>query len=328
MRRTVLTRLATGVTGALAASAGLLGGPARGQTWPDKPITVIVPFPPGAVDGLARLVGARASALLGQPLVYRNVAGAGQRIGIEQVARAPKDGYTLGVITNSGFVVGPVLAARASYDPIQDFTAISRCTEAGYVLAVRADLGVRSVADLLARARARPGDLRVGSAGIGSAMHLLAEQMMAAARIQLNHVPYKGEAPMVTDLVGGQIDLAFTTTAGGRAHIDSGKLTALATSGTERSPAFEQLPTLRESGVQATSSAWLGFAAPAGIPAPVRDRLVAAFSQAARDPEVVAAIQRIGSVPKELSGEAFAAAVRQEVSELRELNKTLKLALD
>ena len=186
MRRTVLTRLATGATGALAASAGLLGGPARAQTWPDKPITVIVPFPPGAVDSLARLVGARASALLGQPLVYRNVAGAGQRIGIEQVARAPKDGYTLGVITNSGFVVGPVLAARASYDPIQDFTAISRCTEAGYVLAVRADLCVLCVADLLARARARPGDLGGGSCPFYTSDHSRHVKRAVLVRLRTN----------------------------------------------------------------------------------------------------------------------------------------------
>lgn len=328
MRRTVLNQITLAAASGLVASSGLLPRHGHAQTWPEKPINVIVPFPPGEVDSLARLVGAKASATLGQPFVYRNVAGAGQRIGIEQVARAARDGYTLGVITNSGFIVGPLLAARATYDPIQDFVVISRCTEAGYLLAVRPELGVRSVADLLARARARPGEIKAGSAGIGSAMHLLAEQMMGAAGIQLNHIPYKGEAPMVTDLLGGQIDMAFTTSAGGKAHFESGKLLALATSSAERASAQPQVPTLRESGVDAVSVSWLGFAAPAGIPGPVRDRLVAAFSQAAKDPEVVAAIQRIGSQARELSGDAFAAAVRQEVSDLRELNKKLRIALD
>lgn len=328
MRRLVVSRLARAGAAALATSTGMLPTPGRAQGWPERPINVVVPFPPGAVDSLARLVGSKASAILGQPLVYRNVAGAGQRIGTEQVAKAARDGYTIGVITNTGFVVGPVLAARASYDPVQDFTLITRCTESAYVLVVRSDLGIRSVADLLARARARPGELKVGSAGIGSAMHLMAEQTMAVAGIQLNHVPYKGEAPMVTDLVGGQIDLAFTTSAGGRAHIESGKLTALATTGPERAGALAHLPTLRESGLEVVTVSWLGFAAPAGIPGPVRERLVAAFSQAARDPEVVAAIQRIGSQARELSAEAFASAVRQEVAELRDLNKKLKLALE
>lgn len=328
MRRTVLSQLALAASSGLAVASGLLPRDGQAQTWPDKPINVIVPFPPGAVDSLARLVGAKASTALGQPLVYRNVAGAGQRIGVEQLARAPRDGYTLGVVTNSGFIVGPVLAARASYDPVQDFTVISRCTEAAYYLAVRPELGVRTVADLIGRARARPGEVKVGSAGIGSAMHLLAEQMMGAAGIQLNHIPYKGEAAMITDLLGGQIDMAFTTSPGGKAHFESGKLLALATSSAERLPAQPQVPTLRESGVDTVSISWLGFAAPAGIPGPVRERLVAAFSQAAKDPEVAAAIQRIGGQPRELSGDAFAAAVRQEVSDLRELNKKLRLALE
>jgi tripartite-type tricarboxylate transporter receptor subunit TctC len=325
MRRKLLAFGAALSAGAVAA---WLPRSVGAQSWPDRPITIVVPFPPGAVDALARLIGTKASAALGQPFVYRNVAGAGQRIGTEQVARAPRDGYTLGVVTTTGFVVGPVLASKASYDPLTDFTPITMCTEAPYLLVARADAGVRSVADLIARAKAQPEALRIGSAGIGSAAHLMAEQLMAAAGIRLNHVPYKGEAPVITDLVGGQIDVAFATTAGSRAQLSTGKLVVLGLTAAERSPAWPDVPTLKEGGASIVVSSWLGFVAPAGIPAGVRERLLSAFSSAARDPEVAAAVARIGSQARELSGDAFAAQVRREVTELRELNKSLKLALD
>ena len=325
MRRKLL---AFGAALSAGAGAAWLPRSVGAQSWPDRPITIVVPFPPGAVDALARLIGTKASAALGQPFVYRNVAGAGQRIGTEQVARAPRDGYTLGVVTTTGFVVGPVLASKASYDPLTDFTPITMCTEAPYLLVARADAGVRSVADLIARAKAQPEALRIGSAGIGSAAHLMAEQLMAAAGIRLNHVPYKGEAPVITDLVGGQIDIAFATSAGTRAHLGSGKLVVLGLTAAERSAAWPEVPTLREGGANIVVSSWLGFVAPAGIPAGVRERLLSAFSSAARDPEVATAVARIGSQARELSGDAFAAQVRREVTDLRELNKTLKLALD
>lgn len=308
---------------------GLLALPvlASAQNYPDKPITLIVPFPPGIVDANARLVASKASAILGQPIVVRNMAGAGQRIGTDALAKAPKDGYTLGVVTNAGVVAGPALAARMPYDAQRDFSYLVLALESHYLINAAANSGIKSLPQLVELAKASPEKLRFGSTGIGTGFHVATEQFIKTAGVKMLHVPYKGESPLLQDLIGGQVEMAFSSLAS-RSMAEAGRLTMLAYTGETRSPLLPQVPTAKELGIAHVSSGWLGFAAPAGLPAAVRERLIQAFTQAARDPEIMAKFTKDGIEPRSLSGEAFDARVRREIEELRELNKELKLSLE
>ncbi|MEI7784999.1 MAG: tripartite tricarboxylate transporter substrate binding protein [Betaproteobacteria bacterium] len=297
------------------------------QSYPDKPITLIVPFPPGIVDANARLVASKASAILGQPIVVRNMAGAGQRIGTDALAKAPKDGYTLGVVTNAGVVAGPALAARMPYDAQRDFSYLVLALESHYLINAAANSGIKSLTQLVDMAKSAPEKLRFGSTGIGTGFHVATELFIKTAGVKMLHVPYKGESPLLQDLIGGQVEMAFSSLAS-RSMAEAGRLTMLAYTGEARSPLLPQVPTAKELGVAHVSSGWLGFAAPAGLPAAVRERLILAFSQAARDPEIMAKLTKDGIEPRALAGDAFDARVRREIEELRELNKELKLSLE
>lgn len=313
---------------ALAAIVSIfMAGSALAQTFPDKPITLIIPFPPGIVDGNARLLAAKASSLLGQPIVVKNMAGAGQRIGTEALAKAPKDGYTIGVVTNAGVVAGPALGTGIPYDPIKDLTYLSMGFESHYLVNTQPASGITSLKQLMDRARANPGKLRFGSTGVGTGFHVATEQFLRAAKIELQHIPYKGESPLLVDLTGGQVELAFSSVSS-RQMAEAGKLVMLAYTGESRSPLMPNVPTAKEQGVPHVSSGWLGFAAPAGIPAAVRDKLMNAFAAAARDPEIGANFIKAGMEARSLSGEAFANRVKREVDELKELNKDLKIVLE
>ena len=296
-------------------------------SFPDKPITVIVPFPPGVVDGYARLVATKAGALLGQPMVIRNQAGAGQRIGTDALAKAPKDGYTIGVITNAGVVSGPVLAQNVPYDPVKDLSYLTMIFESHYLVNTHPASGIKTLPQLLEQAKASPGKIKFGSTGMGTGFHLATEQFVLSAGIKALHVPYRGESPLTTDLIGGQVDFAFSSMAN-RSLAEQGKLVMLAYTGDKRSPLIPNVPTVKELGVPHVSSGWLGFAVPAGVPAPIREKLIAALTSAVNDPEVVANFTKGGGEPRNLSGDAFAARVKRELDELRELNKDLKLSIE
>jgi tripartite-type tricarboxylate transporter receptor subunit TctC len=296
-------------------------------SYPDKPITVIVPFPPGVVDGYARLIASKASAILGQPMVIKNQAGAGQRIGTDALAKAAPDGYTIGVITNAGVVSGPALSTKVPYDPLKDLTYLTMSFESHYLVNTQPGSGITTIAQLQQKAKASPGKLTFGSTGMGTGFHLAIERFVNAAGVQMLHVPYKGESPMTTDLIGGQVTIALSSMAN-RSMVDAGKLVALAYTGERRSPLMPNVPTAKEQGIAYVSSGWLGFAAPAGLPPAVRDKLVAALTAAGKDPEVVETFTKSGLEARSLSGDAVAARVRTELSETRELNKTLKIELD
>jgi len=313
-----LTAIACTLTVGLAAAQG---------SYPDKPITVIVPFPPGVVDGYARSIASKASAILGQPLVIKNQAGAGQRIGTDAVAKAAPDGYTIGVITNAGVVSGPALSTRVPYDPIKDLTYLAMSFESHYLVNTQPSSGITTVAQLQQKAKAAPGKLTFGSTGMGTGFHLAIERFVNAARLEMLHVPYKGESPMTTDLIGGQVTIAINSLAN-RSMVESGKLVALAYTGETRSPLMPNVPTAKEQGIPYVSSGWLGFAAPAGIPTAVRDKLIAALTTAAKDPEIVATFTKAGLEPRAVTGDAFAARVNAELTETIDLNKKLKIDLD
>ena len=297
------------------------------SNYPDKPITVIVPFPPGIVDGYARLVATKAGAILGQPMVIKNQAGAGQRIGTDAMTKAPKDGYTIGVITNAGVVSGPVLANAVPYDPIKDISYLTMIYESHYLINTHPASGIKTMAQLLDKAKAAPGKLNFGSTGMGTGFHTATEQFVKNANVTMTHVPYKGESPLLTDLIGGQVDMAFSSMAS-RAMAEQGKLVMLGYTGDKRSPLIPNVPTMKELGIPHVSSGWLGFAVPAGVPVPVRDKLIAALTAAVNDPEVVANFSKGGGEPRSLSGDAFAARVKRELDDMRELNKELKITID
>jgi tripartite-type tricarboxylate transporter receptor subunit TctC len=304
----------------------MAGARAQGN-YPDRPITLIVPFPPGIVDANARLIANKAAALLGQPIVVRNVAGAGQRIGTEALSKAPKDGYTIGAVSNAGLVSAPALGARTNYDAIADFTYISMGFESHYLINTHPGTGINTLGELVARAKATPDKVRFGSTGVGTGFHVATEQFLRAAGMKTEHIPYNGESPLLQNLAGGQIEMAFSSLAS-RNLADSGKLKMLAYTGEARSKLLPQVPTVKELGIPHVSSGWLGFAAPAGIPADVRQKLIQAFQTAARDPEIVAKLEGMGIESRSLAGDAFSARVKREIEELRELNKDLKISLD
>ena len=308
-------------------TAGLCAVLASAQTYPDKPINVIIPFPPGIVDGYARLVGNKAAAILGQPMVFRNQAGAGQRIGTDALAKSPKDGYTIGVITNAGVVSGATLAANVPYDPLRDLAYLTQIFESHYLVNTHPNSGYKTLRELVDAGRATPGKVKFGSTGMGTGFHLATEQFVFAAGMKALHVPYRGESPLLTDLMGGQVDFGFSSAAS-RQLVEQGKLVALAYTGDKRMPAMPNVPTVKELGIAHVSSGWLGFAIPAGVPAAIREKLIAALTAAVNDPEVVATFTKSGGETRNLSGDAFAARVKREIDDLRELNKDLKLTLE
>ena len=308
--------------------AALTVGLATAQTaYPTKPINVIVPFPPGVVDSYARLLASKASAILGQPLVIKNQAGAGQRIGTDALARSAPDGYTIGVITNAGLVSGPALSKNVPYDPLKDFSYLSMSFASHYLIVTQPKSGIKTAAQLQAQAKAAPGKLTFGSTGMGTGYHLAIESFVNAAGVSMLHVPYKGESPMITDVIGGQVTIGIAALAR-QSMVESGQLVALAYTGESRSALMPNVPTAKEQGIPNTSSGWLGFGAPAGIPADVRAKLIAAFTAAAKDPEVIDIFTKAGLEPRTLAGDAFEKRVASELAATLELNKTLKISLD
>lgn len=297
------------------------------QGFPDKPLTLIVPFPPGIVDANARLIATKAASILGQPIVVKNMAGAGQRIGTDALAKSPKDGYTIGVVSNAGLVSAPALGAKITYDANADFTYLSMGFESHYLINTHPGSGINTLGELVARAKATPDKVRFGSTGIGTGFHVATEQFLRSAGMKIEHIPYNGESPLLTNLAGGQIEMAFSSLAS-RNLAEAGKLKMLAYTGETRAKILPGVPTVKELGIPHVSSGWLGFAAPAGIPADVRQKLIQAFQTAARDPEIVAKFEAAGIESRSTGGDAFAARVKREIEELRELNKDLKIALD
>jgi tripartite-type tricarboxylate transporter receptor subunit TctC len=199
--------------------------------------------------------------------------------------------------------------------------------ESHYLVNTHPGSGITTIAQLQQKARAEPGKLTFGSTGMGTGFHLAIERFVNAAGVQMLHVPYKGESPMTTDLIGGQVTIAINSLAN-RSMVESGKLVALAYTGETRSPLMPNVPTAKEQGVPHVSSGWLGFAAPAGLPPAVRDKLIAALTAASKDPEVVSTFTKAGLEARAIAGDAFAARVKSELAETIELNKTLKIDLD
>ena len=290
-----------------AAALVLLAQGAAAQSYPSKPIRLVVPFPPGGVaDLLARPLAERMSAALGQPVVIENRAGATGTIAGAAGATAAADGYTLLFGTTNEIAMSPTLFKSLPYDPTRAFAPVSPVAEFPNVLVVGPQLGLASLQDLIAFARTNPGKLTFASSGTGSTNHLTAELFQQIAGVKVTHVPYKGGGPALADLLGGHVDAMFATLPSAMAHIRSGKLRALAVTGERRSPALPDVPTAGEAGARGlVVMTWNGVLAPAGTPAAVIERLQREVKAAIAVDAVRERYATAGAEPMTLTPEQF-----------------------
>jgi tripartite-type tricarboxylate transporter receptor subunit TctC len=267
----------------------LLAGFAQAQSaYPSKPIRFIAPFPPGgSSDVLCRILGQKLSELSAQPVVVENRAGASGNIGHEYAARQPADGYTLVLSNNAALAINPHLFKRLGFDPHGDFAPVAMVASAGQVLVVHPSVPAASVRELIALAKAKPGELHFGSGGKGIPSHIAGEGFKAAAGVAIVHVPYKGTGQAVADLVGGQVQLVFSDMVPAMPHIKAGKLRALAVTTDQRSAALPEVPTMDEAGLAGFRSAvWWAVLAPRGTPTDIVARLNADFGRIVDMPDV------------------------------------------
>jgi tripartite-type tricarboxylate transporter receptor subunit TctC len=293
---------------ALALAAGALLPAAQAQTasWPNKPVRVIVNFPPGgAADQLARAIGVPLAEALGQPVVVENRGGANGNIGGEAVAKAPADGYTL-LMSSGGMVsVNPHLYSKMPFDPAKDLIPVAAAARVLVFLEVKPTLPVNNVKEFLAYMKANPGKLSFGSPGNGSSPHLASEMMKAQTNTFAVHVPYRGAAPAMQDLLGGQLDFMFDPGIGLQ-HVKAGKLKLLAVGSAKRSPLFPDVPTLDEAGLKGfDADTWFGFYAPAGTPPAVVNRLNQEINKILGSQTVKDRILAIGGIPAPMSPSDF-----------------------
>jgi len=293
------------------------------QTYPGKPIHLIVPFTPGsASDILARAVGEKLAASVGQPVIVENRPGAGGTIGTAAVARAQPDGYTLAAVS-AGHLVNPLIYGNLPYDAVRDFAGVIPLGNLPSVLTVAPSLGVGSVAELIALAKAKPGALNYASGGIGSASHVNAEKFRVATGIDVVHVPLKGAPEMVAETMAGRTHFGFNPIIATLPAIRDGRLLALAVSSMRRSAVLPQVPTLAEAGVPAAQfDFWIGVVAPAKTPREIVRKLNADIASALQSPEVSERLSRLGAEPMPMTPEAFDAYLRSELSSLAPVFKS------
>jgi tripartite-type tricarboxylate transporter receptor subunit TctC len=266
----------------------LLASITRAQDYPAKPVKIVVPYSAGGnADILGRTLAQKLGDALKQPFVVENRAGANGGIGTDFVAKSPADGYTLLVTASGPFTVNPTLYKSVPYDPVKDFAPISECAVYQYVLVTLASSPWKSIDDIVAAARARPGAVSYGSTGVGGGNHLSGELFALATGTQLVHVPYKGSAPALADLLGGQLSMMFDTVITSVPQIRAGKLRAFAVSSAKRASSLPEVPTMQEAGIKGFDiSQWQGFLAPAGTPKAIIERLNAETIKAMRSADV------------------------------------------
>ncbi len=318
-----------GFLGALTALA-LCAGPAAAQnTFPDKPIRFIVPYSAGGTtDLVARTVGGHMAQTLGQPVIIENRGGAGGNIGMDVVAKSAPDGYTVGMGAISTNALNPHLYKSMPFDPRSDFTPIGMLGNSTIVLEVGPALDVGSVDALRDYARQHPG-LAYSTAGAGTSMHLAGVLFGQLSGTEWTHVPYKGSAALITDLIGGQVPVAFDNLPASLPHIKAGKLRALAVAGAERSPALPDVPTLAEAGLPGYAvEPWFGVYAPAGVPAPAVQRLESALQAALADPAVKEKLLAAGFSPRASSAAELGTLTASEYERLGKVARDAGMSLD
>ncbi|MEI7678494.1 MAG: tripartite tricarboxylate transporter substrate binding protein [Betaproteobacteria bacterium] len=298
-----------------------LASTADAQSWPAKPIRIISPYPPaGANDLLARIIAPKLSEQLGQPVVVENRAGATGNIGAELVAKAPADGYTLLMGQAGNLTINISLMAKIPFDPVRDFSPVTMVASTPNVLVVHPSLPVRTVKDLIALAKAKPGQINYATSGIGSPGHLAAELLNKSAGIRLVHIPYKGAAPALLDVVAGNAHLYFTSAVSAQPFIPSGRLRMVAVASAKRSPSLPEVPTVAEAGFpEFDVSSWWGVVAPASTPREVVMRLQTEIHRVIALPEIRAKLAEQGLDIATNTPEQFAAYIKSETAKWAKL---------
>ena len=324
-RRTLLSAALCFVSAAIC-----VPGLALAQAYPSKPIRFVVPYPAGGpLDTVARLLAQRVSEGVGQPVVVDNKPGAGGNIGADIVAKSPADGYTILMGAVATHAINPTLYASIPYDAMRDFAPITQVASTPNVLVVNSSIPATSVREFIAHAKANPGKLNFGSGSTGSAGHLAGELFKAMAGVEMTHVPYKGAAPAMTDLIGGNIQLMFDNLASSLAQVRAGKIRALAVTTARRSPLAPELPTVAESGLPGFDiSTWFGVFAPAGTPREALERLHAQFTRALAAPDVREKMLNLGAEPVGSKPEEFAAYIRAEAEKYARVIKASGATVD
>ena len=300
------------------------------QAWPSRAVRIVVPFGPGgSADFVGRLLGQRLTETLGQPVIVENRPGAGAMLGNEVVAKSPPDGYTLTIGTLGPFAVNQSLFRKVPYDSQRDFAPITLLSAFPNLLVVHPSLPVKAVKDLVTLARTRPGSLNYASNGRGSSSHMAAELFSSLAQGRMEHVPYKGFAPALTDLLGGRVELMFSSVVAVLPHVSAGKLRAVATTGAVRSPVLATLPTIAEAGLPGYETAsWYGVVTPAGTPAPIVERLATELARIVRLPAMREQLLADGAVPVGSTPQAFGAHIKAELARWSKLVRDAKIKAD
>ena len=322
-RRAVLRAfiLALTLTGCVGASA---------QSWPARPVKIVVPSPPGdGSDVTARAVADKLAAALGQPFIVENKPGAGGVVGAEQVAHAAPDGYTL-IMGNAGsHGINAAVYTHLNYDVVRDFAPISLIAQSPNVLVANEDAPFKTVKDLIDQARAKPGKIDFASGGQGSSAHMSMELFEYLTHTSLNHIPYKGATPALTDIIAGTIPVMFVNLPPAMGHIRSGKVRALAVTTARRWSALPDVPTVAESGVPGFETvAWFGLLAPAATPKPIIDQLAARIEAIVQMPDVRARIEATGAQAVGSTPEQFAARIHDDVDKWKRVAGAAKIRID
>ena len=291
---------------------------------------MIVPYPPGgSADILARAIGAKVGEGLGQPVVIDNRPGAGTIIGTEATAKSAPDGYTFMLGTVSSHAINPALNPKLPFDPVKDFTPLSLVASIPFAMIVHPSVPAKSVQEFVALAKSKPGQLNYSSAGNGTSNHLAGELLKSMAGIDLVHVPYKGSAPALNDLIAGHVSLMFDLVLTAAPHIKSGAARGLAVTGAQRSAVLPDLPTVAESGLPGYEvSAWFGIFAPAGVPQPVAKRLNAEFVKVMREPDLKQRLASLGADPLTSTPEEFSNYLRSEIEKWAKVVKASGMKVD
>jgi tripartite-type tricarboxylate transporter receptor subunit TctC len=306
-----------------------LAAAAQASDFPNKAIRLVVPFPPGgATDAAARLVAVKMSEHWGQPVLVDNRAGAGGNVGSDLVAKSPADGYTLVMGVTGSHAINTSLYSRMPYDPVTDFVAISQVAVVPNVLVVHPSVPAKNLAELMALAKKEPGKLNYASLGNGTAAHLGMEMLKSEAGVDITHVPYKGSAPAVSDLLGGQVQMMVDGLPSALPHVKAGKLRAIALTSLRRSPSLPDLPTISETYPGFYADAWSGLFAPKGTPQPVVDKLSAEVQRILKLPDVREKLAALGAEPVGSTQAEFAAHVKKEIDKWAKVVKTSGAKVD
>jgi len=307
-----------GIAAAALLAAGLAASNAQGQTWPNKPIRYIVPFAAGGTtDLLGRMIGAKLAEALGQPVVVENRPGAAGALGVELLAKAAPDGYTFGGGTISSHAINVSLYSKLPYDPIKDFTPITMLATLPNMLVVHPSIGVSTLPELIALLKANPNKYSFGSAGNGTSQHMSGELFKAMTGAQMQHIPYKGSGPMITDLLAGTISMSFENMTTAYPPTKTGKLKAIALTTLKRSFVAPEVPTLAESGLPGFDiSSWQAMFAPAGLPKDIQARVYAETAKALKSPDIAKRLHELGLDPGGMPPEELAALIREEIPKL------------